>query len=325
MGARSGIETIVAILGAFLHENRTWSQSDLARKLGLTVPGLKQPLEKMLVAGFPFEREREGGQVYWSLPKSWMPGAVLVDGDDLPDLLWAVARGPRSELQQRVLKRLARGAPSVATGARTVDAIDAPRAGSDESFLRRIEDAITKQSPVRVRYQRAKDPVAFWREFSPQGISYGSKGARFAAVCHESQALRWLRVDGIQAFDSNWTGQWHEVTRDELERFRHESLDGYRSGSTSVESFVVSAADMVWVLRNLPGEWKTERCDDGLRVIFETSGLLPLARYVAGLGAAVQRIETAGLATMVREIAQTSLRLAEVTLAVPSQDREASG
>jgi len=58
MGQRSGAETVIQIILEFLGQ-RTWSQSELARKLNIGVPALRKRLDELSEAGVPFDVEKK--------------------------------------------------------------------------------------------------------------------------------------------------------------------------------------------------------------------------------------------------------------------------
>ncbi len=92
MSARGGTETVVRVLGAFLGEQRTWSQRELAQRLGLTVQGLRKRLKEMQESGIPFVRAYDRPEVYWSLPKGWVPGALSFEAEEGVERLTASPR-----------------------------------------------------------------------------------------------------------------------------------------------------------------------------------------------------------------------------------------
>jgi predicted ArsR family transcriptional regulator len=76
VGRRSGYETISKICVALL-EQGTWTQAQLARRAGVDVASVKERLEELVAAGVPLESERDGNQVYWSVPTPSCPNARI--------------------------------------------------------------------------------------------------------------------------------------------------------------------------------------------------------------------------------------------------------
>src|SRR5262245_162981 len=95
MGQRSQTDTVIAILQALLEE-RSCTQSDLARRAGVDSQVVRRHLEELQRHGFPLEREEDPPHVWWSVPKGWFPGAVLFDSKSVPVLLRQLSRLPQS-------------------------------------------------------------------------------------------------------------------------------------------------------------------------------------------------------------------------------------
>lgn len=309
MSARGGTETVVRVLGAFLGEQRTWSQRELAQRLGLTVQGLRKRLKEMQESGIPFVREHDPPEVYWSLPRGWVPGALSFEADEVVELMRALARSPRTKARERLLKRVRDALP---TEAAPIDpaTIDAPTV-DDEATLRLMEDAIRLRVAVEGRYRKGRGAVDEWRTVSPQRLDVRER-PRVAAVCHRKGALRWFRLDGFSAARLDRATAWRAVGAAELRAFFDESLGGFRDGERRRESFVVAEREATWVQRNLPGAARCEEVEGGVRFEFDTAGVQRLARFVAGLGDALVAVETPGLREGVRAIAQAALAAVEV-------------
>ena len=92
-----------------------------------------------------------------------------------------------------------------------------------------------------------------------------------------------------------------------MEAILNQSVDGFHRGEAVRCSFFVREPESRWVERNLPGSLGVpEKVTGGLRFSATTAGVLRLARYVVGLGAAA-RAETPELAELVRELARGAL------------------
>jgi hypothetical protein len=121
MGQRSATETLFGIVHLFI-ENRTWSQAELARRLELGVPALRKRLVELQAAGWPLERSDEDAtQVYWSVPREWLPGALHFKETEAVELLRQIGRLPqcaaRTELLRAVVARLPPGVRDAASSA----------------------------------------------------------------------------------------------------------------------------------------------------------------------------------------------------------------
>src|ERR1700733_12503599 len=112
MGQKSGTETVVAILQAFLQDRgRSWKQAELARHVEVGVATLRRHLDELVAMGFPLEREEEHPHIWWSVPTSWFPGAVLFDSKSVPHLLRQLSHLPRSKVRDQLIRRIIAAAP----------------------------------------------------------------------------------------------------------------------------------------------------------------------------------------------------------------------
>jgi hypothetical protein len=83
MGRRSGTETAIAVLAAFIGKN-TWEQASLARRVGVTSRTLRVCLDDLVRHGVPLERFDESQrEIWWSVRKGWLPDAAPLGADDL--------------------------------------------------------------------------------------------------------------------------------------------------------------------------------------------------------------------------------------------------
>jgi DNA-binding transcriptional ArsR family regulator len=104
VGQRSASETVARIMLAFT-EQRTWTQAELARRLELAVPAVRRHLMELRAGGMPLERDDEDRpQVFWSVPKGWFPGGLVLEGAEVHRLLGALLHLPRSARRDRLLR-----------------------------------------------------------------------------------------------------------------------------------------------------------------------------------------------------------------------------
>ena len=309
VGQRSTTETAFGIIAAFI-ERRTWSQADLARRLGTRVETIRRQLGELQAAGLKLEREEDHPHVYWSVPKSWIPGALAFNAEEARDLLRLVARAPRGALHARVVETtLARLANF---GQATTDfdpAAVRPAAipPEEEECLDVVEDAAKKKVTLKMRYFSASRRHESWRHASVQRVDVGAR-AHFVAVCHKSNELRRFRVSNVLHAKLDQGEPFRKATAAALAQFDRESFGGYRDDGPIVRcAFFVRDPEASWVEKNLPDDnIEHEPARGGTRFFVETAGVVVLARYVAGLGE-VARPETPELAEEVATIARAAL------------------
>lgn len=287
---------------AFL-EQRTWKQAELARRLEVTTGALRKRLEEMCASWFPLDREVDHPHVYWSVPKGWFPGALLVKGEEVPELLRLLGRLSKTKARDRLLEAILE---RVQQGPATSRVIAPAASAREEQHLAVIEDATRASTPLRFRYFTASRGVEAQRWASVHRV-FPSPPARFVATCHRSDALKWFRVDNVSdaALDPE---QGFRVALDaDVDDFVAASLDGYHELAKPITlSFFVREPEARWVARNLLAGMKPEDERDGIRVTVRTSALAVVARYVTQLGAAAEP-ETPALAERVAEIARGAL------------------
>lgn len=307
MGQRSVGATITAILQAFVRRN-TWSQAELARALGQRVPAVRKRLEELREGGIPFERQEEHPHVYWSVPSRWFPGGVVLDPELAQEVTRLALSAPRSQRRTKVLTRLVRSRVAGPAPLREVEERVRTRAESapEQAYLGLLVDAALARQSVELRYFSSSRGALGTRTVSVHRVLPGPP-ARFVGVCHEHDELRWFRVDNvIEARTSRAPFRpWSEV---ELERFVESSVDGFHGARDGARvTFTVRAPEARWVRMNLPEGLRALDAPDGaVRVEADTSALVPIARYVVGLGAAA-RAETEALRALVAELARGAL------------------
>lgn len=308
MGQRSAGATLAAILQAFVRR-KTWSQAELARELGLQVPTVKKRLEELLASGMPFERQEELPHVYWSVPEHWFPGGVVLDAELAQEVTRLALRAPspkRSKILTRLMSsRAGRGAkaPLGQVEQRVTPKQESP---AEQAYLSPLVEAALERAPMRLRYFTSSRGELGERTVSVHQVLPGPP-ARFVGVCHQHGDLRWFRVENVlEARPSSEPFRaWPD---DEVERFVASSVDGFHGAERDVEvAFVVRLPEARWVRMNLPEGLTGELTPSGaLRVVARTSALMPIARYVVGLGGAA-RAETPALGALVAELARGAL------------------
>lgn len=301
MGQRSSAETVTRLIFAFMSQP-VWSQKDLAEHCGVGAKAIKARLTDLQAAGVPLDREEDRPQVYWSVPRGWLPqvGRVLAQVD-IALLARMIARLPRSGDREQLLAKLL-GRPQ----SNAANPGDPPE--SDELHLRLIEDASRRREVMCVDYYSASRGAWTTRTLSVQRIIYG-RNARFVAYCHSTNEVLWFRVDRVtQVRPNRASSPFVQVPETEVDDFIGGSVDGYRYGHARVAClFRVLSPTAHWAVRNLPegAEHAAVSHDaEGATVRLETAGLDVLARFLVGLGGAVQIVAPESLRTRVLELAQ---------------------
>lgn len=310
MGRASKDDTVAGIYQAFLG-HRTWRQADLAREVGVSTKALRQRLAELSARGMPLEWEDEPPHVYWSVSPSWFPGGVALTGQDAADLLRELWLLPRSVRRDRALAKLLGGVQHRDALRAAADAIVPAVILSDEIVHREvIEEALVAKAAIRMRYFSAHRGELEWRHVSPARLFVGPP-LRLAAHCHRSGKLRWFRVDGITQASVDKVEPFRPTEPARVDSFVAESADGYHDDSPTAEHvFVVRTPEARWVSKNLIAPMKVEVTASGIRVSANTAGVLPIARFVVGLGHAA-RAESSPLREVVSELAEGALASAK--------------
>lgn len=299
MGRRTATETVCAVVVAFLGQ-RTWRQAELAREIGVQSRTLRRILLDLRAAGVPFEEERDPPNVFWSVPKHWVPGGVVLDGERAQVAAHLIARTPRTADRERVLRALFEALPHVSsTVVPSSDELDA-------AALTELERGCAERIPIRMRYYSASRGDHAWRVVSVHRLTYHGE-PRFVATCHRHGELRWFRADRVDRAELAPSEPFAHASADAIDRFLRESVDGFHGPRDALfVAFFVRDPAARWVVRNLPGPLSVEPCEGGARISGTTAGLEVLARFVVGLGADA-RAETPELRDEVVRIARAAL------------------
>ncbi len=308
MGQRSSTETIVAILKAFL-DTRTWKQADLARHVGVQTAALHKRLFELKASGFPLEIDREPPHVFWSVPKSWYPGGVLLTGEQVTEVFRHLSRIPKGKARDRLLESILKFLPEPRATAAIVPAETTAR---EDQHLPVIEDAATQRVALRFRYLTITSGKETVRHASVQRVLAGPP-ARFVATCHRSDELKWFRIENVTEARLDPKETFREADPKVVDAHLRASLDGFHDGAAPVRhAFFVSDPDARWAARNLMEGMECEEVPGGIRVTVETSAAKRLARFVVGLGGAA-RATTPELAREVTSLATGALEASRAT------------
>jgi predicted DNA-binding transcriptional regulator YafY len=306
MPQRTAGATNSQILLAF-GESRTWVQKDLAKRCGVGVRALRERLDELKAAGLPLTRDEELPKVYWSVPKTWSPGASNVPAEDLLLLARLVRRLPKSPSRSRGLTAIASALRLDRAQAQAVT--EAPAAESLEpavdAQLAAVEDALEQRHALELDYESAGRATREVRVVSVQHVSPGPP-ARFLATCHRSGALKWFRVDSVHG--SKPTKEpFRHAERETVERTIAATVDGYLGeGPLTAVSLVVREPESRWVARNHPKSLTLEPISGGIRLRGEVGAVKHLARWVVSLGGAAYA-ETPVLDEAVAALAEGAL------------------
>ncbi len=309
MGQRSATETVAGIFQCFLAQP-AWTQAALAESLGLSVKALRARLEELEAEGVPLERVEAPPHVVWRVSAGWFPGSVQLKAAEVGELLRQLLQAPETDARNALIDRIVSAAPRKAVPVAVREAVDAPpRSSVEAAWLPLVMQAAMDRRCLLIRYESASSGSLSWRNVSPQRVETGPP-ARFLAWCHEANDLRWFRVDRMVRGNVDSKTAFVEVDPAEVERCRAESLDGFRQTGAVSCVFVVRNPEARWVRRNLPGQGREryvlDDVPEGVRVTLHTSAIVPLARYVVGLGDAA-RAESAELAAEVERLARGAL------------------
>jgi len=301
VGARSRYETVAKVVIAFTRK-RTWTQADLAREVALQPRQLRKVLMELSEAGVPLEREEEHPQVYWSVPKGWLPGGVSLDGELVTRALGLVIRLPPGSDRDHLLEALAPFGQAPGPGVvehhgRQGDVVD--------QLWRLAIEGIEHNRALRVRYRSTKRGSSA-RSISPQRIDQSSN--HLLAFCHKAQALRRFHFDRVEQVAFDACEQYVHIDKRRVDAFLTESVDGFHDPAGARElAFYVRPSAAPWVAEDLPDGLEHERTDDGgLYVHGYVAGLGQVARYVVGLGAEAEA-ETPELRDAVEALARGAL------------------
>ncbi len=289
MGQRSNTETIIAILKAFL-DQRTWKQADLARHVGVLPATIHKRLLELSSNGVPLESQKDHPHVFWSVPKSWYPGGVLLTGEQMAEVFRQLSHLPKSKARNLLIESLLKYLPRPSATAAVIPAETTER---EEQYLPVIEDSANQKVALQFRYFTVNRGSEGMRHASVHRIVLGPP-ARFVSTCHRSGKLKWFRVESVSDAKLDPREAFREADPKDVDAHLRASLDGFHEGGPPVKHvFFVTDPDARWVARNLMEEMQFEEVPGGIQVTIETSALKRLGRYVVGLGASAKALSPA--------------------------------
>jgi predicted DNA-binding transcriptional regulator YafY len=309
VGQRSGTVTVIQLVQAFL-ERRTWTQKELADRLEMTTPAVREKLRE-LEGIFNLEREEDHPHVYWSVPKDWFPGGIVFTREQVPELLRHLMRLPqgkaRDGLLDTVLRNLPKGNAASPLRGLPVAVVPPTSTKQEEQYLAVVEDAAAQKTALGFNYFTASRGQMSTRHASVHRVVLG-RPARFVATCHREDKLKWFRIENIVSAQLDAQEPYRPAEAKAVEQFLRASVEGFNAGGAVAElSFVVREPESRWVQTNLLPTMKVEGLSNNrIRVTVETNAILQVARYVVGLGAAASA-ETPALADAVEVLARGAL------------------
>ncbi len=314
MGQRNAAETLVLIVGCFL-DKRTWSQADLARTANVRVDTIRKHLLELQEV-IPLTRDEDHPNVYWSLPKDWLPGGLSFSQNELHALLRMLMRAPKTKDRERLVNKVAEALrlPRTILDSKAIASVD--RSPESEHCLITLEQAALHQRALRFQYFSVSRGVLEFRNVSVQRVFAGPP-IRFIATCHKDDKLKWFRGDRvtIPTFADDAAFRHHDG--DKLQKFVDTSVKGYRGEEAITESvFFVKHPEAQWVKANLIAPMTFDEMREGIRVRAKTAAVQRIARFVVSLGDVAQA-ETPELQVHVRRLAEGALRVTELPRAKP--------
>lgn len=312
MGQKSATETLAALLTAFL-ATRVWKQADLAREVGVGPEAVRKRLLELQEQGVPLAWEKDGNQVYWSVPKEWFPGGVYLKGEEVGELLRLLGRLPRTKARDRLLTTLTRCKPGGSGIGAAPPPVVAPAETSEreERFLPLVEDAAAQRRALAFGYVSASRGGESKRHASVHRVLVGPP-ARFVATCHRDGKLKSFRLDRVTEGRLDAVEAFRAAEEAAIEELLRTSVDGFHGGGTvGKHVFFVDAPDAWWVRTNLLPGMTCEDDGAGVRVTAETAAVKRVARFVVGLGRAARAV-TPELEAEVRGLAEGALEAGRV-------------
>lgn len=292
------------MLLAFLKQ-RTWKQAELARHVGVERKTLKRILDDLNVGGMAIEAEEDPPHVYWSVPKTWFPGAVAFRGEELNELVRVLQLAPQSNGRDRLLGVIATTATGI-RGTPTANAIfTRSLSPHEETALANLQQSAQSKRALGIKYFTLSRGDLANRSVSVHRLLVDV--GRFIATCHRDGRLKWFRIDGVQSVYTVPDEPYRDADDAALAQLIDESVDGYHSGTSPTRCvFKVHQRDARWVKAQLPMPFEAEDTGEFTRFTAVTCGVLPLARLLVGLGASAV-VETPQLAALVEELAKGAL------------------
>lgn len=310
MGQRGRTETLAQVIVELMRA-RTLSQAELAKRLDVSSRTVRQCILDLLSAGMPIEREEDHPNVFYSVPKDWVPNGLVLAASEARELVRVLARVPSASARRLALmERLGVYEPALSASLALEDSLDA----RELEILEELEDTASEQCATRIEYYSVRRGLDEVRHISCQRIAYHDRPIRLLAVCHRSGTLKWFRLDRIRAISADEGEPFREADPNEIADVVNNTLFDYHQGGVATEHrFVVHAPEHRWFVTTLGPSARVEPEGESVRVTLRSASPRVIARQLVGLGGAV-RVETSALREEVRQLALAALA------ALPSSD-----
>ncbi|MCA9642815.1 MAG: winged helix-turn-helix transcriptional regulator, partial [Myxococcales bacterium] len=276
MGARSNTETPLRLLAALL-ERRTWTQAELARRVGVQAQTVKRCLEE-LAADVPLERDEEHPHVYWSVPQSWLPEGVHLPRAHFVELLRRVARSAPFSEHDALLKHLVDAAPSLGgMVTRIRDAHVPTDAPLSSALLAELEDAWDSHAVI-LSYRKTRGGGVEPRHCSP--ARFVDRYQHLLARCHQTGKAKRFRLDRVLHVTRAVGVDYQPLSEEEVQDALTGAVDGFRAPGPLVSvrfRLVGDEAEVGWMVEQLPEDLSVEPIASGYLVHGETGALSKLA------------------------------------------------
>jgi predicted DNA-binding transcriptional regulator YafY len=305
MGARSNTETPLRLLAALL-EQRTWTQAELARRVGVQPQTVKRCLEELADAHVPLERDEDHPHVYWSVPQSWLPEGVHLPRAHFVDLLRRVARGAAPAERDPLLKHLVDAAPSLGGMVARIQEAHVPAdAPLSSALLAQLEDAWDSHAVI-LSYRKTRGGGAELRYCSP--ARFVDRYQHLLARCHQTGRAKRFRLDRILQVTPAVGVDYKPLSEEELRDALTGAVDGFRAPGPLVSvrfRLVGDEAQVGWMVEQLPEDLVVEAVASGYLVYGETGALGKLAEKLVTFGAVV-RYDDEGLREAARSVVEAA-------------------
>ena len=229
--------------------------------------------------------------------------------EEVPALIHQVMRMPSGKGRRLLMERIVRAAPKSTPDGAVMERVQTPSVSEhEEHHLQRLIEALEKRRAVWLRYRNSK-PGLGEVVVAVQSINAGTP-AHCAVLYRGDERFKWLRVERVESLRFDDSIRWWSADPQALKAFLASSINAYAGAQTVRCVFRVMGDDARWVRDSLPGadreRYAVTTIDGGIRVETQTAAVLPLARFVVGLGRSA-RSETPELAGLVRELGEGAL------------------
>ncbi len=244
----------------------------------------------------------------WRIDASWYPGALVIEQREVADLLRILLEAPRGRGRERLLAKLRATHPSSVPHGADDAMVPAGFSEQEQAHRALIEDAALQRVPLHFSYESPTSSPSLWRHASVQRVFVGPQ-LRFVAVCHRSGEARVFRASRVLAGRLDPSTAYRSLSREAVDAIAARMVDGFDGPGAVVRcELVLLAPEARWTVQQIPAaQPRLEPVADGVRVVVDTAAVVPLARWVVGLGR-LARCESSELREAVRALAAEALK-----------------